>query len=60
MQHLPAFSVSGGSAWSGVRREHHGQRHFFAVLILAILTAAAIGGIVIWYFLHSWISLPLL
>jgi hypothetical protein len=54
MQHSPSFAgcVPSGGTWP--------RSHLSVVLILAILTAVAAGGLAIWYDLNSWISLPLL
>ena len=56
-----AYCMSGSPGRTDSRLGCHGDRkHSFALPILAILTAAAIGGVVVWYYLSSWISLPLL
>ncbi|MGA2591093.1 MAG: hypothetical protein ABSH32_14335 [Bryobacteraceae bacterium] len=53
--------ITGGPAWTVTRcGSYEARRHFFTVLILAILTAAAVCGIAIWHYLTSWLTLPLL
>lgn len=55
------YCTSGGPGRADPRIGGHGSgKHHLALPVLAILTAAAIGGIVVWYYLSSWISLPLL
>ena len=56
--HSPSLIHCAASGpWTDTR---HPRRHSFALPILAILTALAAGGLALWYYLGSWISLPLL
>jgi len=58
---LCACCAPGSGTWTDRRRGRHGSHsHVLAVLTLTILTAAAAGGVAVWYCLNSWISLPLL
>jgi hypothetical protein len=53
--------MSGGLPWTDVRpRRIEPRQHSLAIATLAILTTALLGGIAIWFYLDSWISLPLL
>jgi len=51
------YCAAGTGTWTD---PPHPRRHRFVVPILAILTALAAGGLALWYYLNSWISLPLL
>lgn len=63
MHHSPSYAgcVPCTGTWTAARGERRGAgQHFLLVLVLAILTALAACGVALWYYLNSWISLPLL
>jgi len=61
MHESPSFAscISVHPVWIHTRRRKGNRKQLLVILILAILTAAAAGGITIWYYLHSWLTLPL-
>jgi hypothetical protein len=59
MHNSPSYAdcVPDAGTWKETRSGRYPQ---YLLVLLAILTAAAAGGVAIWYFLNSWISIPLL
>jgi len=59
---FPSVScISGRSLWT----ERPGARrgdcvHLLVIVLLAMVAGAAAFGITIWYYLNSWLTLPLL